>query len=222
MLRVMKYIVKNILKLFFSLKNKVKITNGSIISYKVIQSTSRSSFLNGVICYGNVTVGRFTSISGPSTKIVAQLNNIKIGSFCSIASGVVIQEYYHKYNRVSTFYMNHYFFDSSFKNDIFSKGDIIIEDDVWIGSNCVILSGVTIGRGSIIGGGSVVTKDVSPYSIVGGNPAKVIKKRFSDEIISELEELQWWEWDIDKIKKNKNFFNKIIDNESNINQYIEQ
>ena len=206
MLNIIKYCVKKTLVLFFSLKNKVKVTNGSIVSYKTIQSTYKSNFLNGVICYGNVTVGRFTSINGPSTKIVAQLNNIKIGSFCSIASGVVIQEYYHKYNRVSTFYMSPYFFNRSSKNDVFSKGDIIIEDDVWIGSNCVILSGVTIGRGSIIGAGSIVTKSIPPYSICGGNPAKVIKSRFSTQTIELLEQLKWWQWDIMKIKQNEKIF----------------
>ena len=204
---LLKKIIKKILVIFFSLKQQVRVTGGSIVSYTIIKSTYKSNFLSGVICYGNVKVGKFSSLNGPSTKIVAQINNIKIGSFCSIASGVVIQEYYHKYERLSTFYMNQYFFNKSFKEDIFSKGDIIIEDDVWIGANCVILSGVTIGRGSIIGAGSIVTKDIEKYSIVGGNPAKVLRRRFSTETIDIVENLKWWTWDIKKIKRNKVLFN---------------
>ncbi|MBN2965577.1 CatB-related O-acetyltransferase, partial [Sulfurospirillum sp. T05] len=100
-------------------------------------------------------------------------------------------------------------------NDIFSKGDIIIEDDVWIGSNCVILSGVTIGRGSVIGAGSVVTKNIPKYSIVGGNPAKVIKNRFNHETICLIENLKWWDWGIDKIKSNKDLF-QLTEDEINL------
>jgi len=131
-----------------------------------------------------------------------------------------MQEYYHKYDRVSSFYMNHYFFNTSFKYDIVSKGDIIIEDDVWIGSNSVILSGVKIGRGSIIGAGSVVTKNIPAYSIAVGNPAKVIKKRFSEQIINELEEIKWWSWSEVKIRQNKEFFNKKIESSNSIKRYI--
>lgn len=78
---------------------------------------------------------------------------------------------------------------------------------MWIGSNAVILSGLTIGRGSIIGAGSVITKDVEPYSIFAGNPAKKIKDRFKKETIRILEEIKWWEWNTDKIRKNIEFFN---------------
>lgn len=220
MIVFIKKIIKHILVIFYSLKRQVKVDKNSTVSYKVIKNTYKSKFLGSVICYGNVSIGRFTVINGPATRIVAQVNTIKIGSFCSIASGVVIQEYYHKYERVSTFYMNNYFFEGKPNNDIFSKGDIIIEDDVWIGSNSVILSGVKIGRGSIIGAGSVVTKSIPKYSIVAGNPARVIKKRFTNQIINELEELKWWDWDEIKISQNKEFFNKKIDFESGIKKYV--
>lgn len=220
MIVFIKNIIKRALVLFYSLKRKVTIDKNAIVSYKIIKNTYKSKFLGSVICYGNVDIGRFTVINGPATRIVAQINTIKIGSFCSIASGVIIQEYYHRYDRVSTFYMNHYFFEGNSNNDIFSKGDIIIEDDVWIGSNSVILSGVKIGRGSIIGAGSVVTKSIPAYSIVAGNPAKVIKRRFTDQIISELEELRWWNWDEIKISRNKEFFNKKIEFENSIKGYV--
>ena len=83
-----------------------------------------------------------------------------------------------------------------------NKGNIIIGNDVWIGFEAIILSGVTIGDGAIIGTRAVVTKDVPPYTIVGGVPAKPIRKRFSDYVISELLKLQWWNWSENRIKKN--------------------
>jgi virginiamycin A acetyltransferase len=82
------------------------------------------------------------------------------------------------------------------------KGDIIIGNDVWIGYNATIMAGVKIGDGAIIGTNATVVKDVEPYSIVGGNPAQEIKKRFSEETISKLLELKWWNWDIEKITRN--------------------
>lgn len=82
------------------------------------------------------------------------------------------------------------------------KGDILIGNDVWIGYNATIMAGVTIGDGAIIATNSTVIKDVEPYSIVGGNPAKEIKKRFSDEIIAKLLSIKWWNWDVEKITKN--------------------
>ena len=83
-----------------------------------------------------------------------------------------------------------------------NKGDIVIGNDVWIGFEAVILSGVTIGDGAIIGTRAVVAKDVPPYTIVGGVPAKPIRKRFSDDVISELLKLRWWDWSENRIKKN--------------------
>ena len=83
-----------------------------------------------------------------------------------------------------------------------NKGDIIIGNDVWIGYEAVILAGVTIGDGAIIGTRAVVTKDVPPYSIVGGVPAKSIRKRFDDETIVELLRLKWWDWSEEKNAQN--------------------
>lgn len=81
------------------------------------------------------------------------------------------------------------------------KGNSVIENDVWIGYKATIMAGVTIGDGAIIAANSTVIKDVAPYSIVGGNPAVEIRKRFSDEIIEELLQIRWWDWESDKITK---------------------
>lgn len=82
-----------------------------------------------------------------------------------------------------------------------SRGDIVVGNDVWIGYEAIILAGVTIGDGAIIGSRALVTKDVPPYTIVGGLPAKPIRKRFDEETIARLEALRWWDWDREKIKR---------------------
>ena len=82
------------------------------------------------------------------------------------------------------------------------KGDIVIGNDVWIGYEAVILSEVTVGDGAIIGARAVVTKDVPPYAIVGGIPARYIRRRFDEKTVTKLMELKWWEWSDEKIKEN--------------------
>lgn len=82
-----------------------------------------------------------------------------------------------------------------------NKGDIVVGNDVWIGYEAVILSGVTIGDGAVIGARAVVTKDVPPYTIVGGVPAKPIKKRFSEESIKKLQSIRWWDWPKEKLPR---------------------
>ena len=84
-----------------------------------------------------------------------------------------------------------------------NKGDIIVGNDVWIGLDATIMPGIKIGDGAIIGAKSVVTHNVEPYTIVGGNPACVIKKRFDNEVIKTLLEIQWWNWPIEKIEENR-------------------
>ena len=97
------------------------------------------------------------------------------------------------------------------------KGDINVGNDVWIGYNATIMAGVTIGDGAIIATNATVIKDVEPYTIVGGNPAIEIKKRFSNETIEKLLELKWWDWDIEKVTKN---IQDLTDN--NIDKLIEE
>lgn len=115
---------------------------------------------------------------------------LKIGDFCSIAPEVVfILNADHHIGNVSTFPFKVKCFGEKF--EAISKGDIIVEDDVWIGYGSIILSGVHIGQGAIIAAGAVVTKDVPPYAIVGGNPAKIIKYRFPEEIRNEMEKIDY-------------------------------
>lgn len=157
---------------------------------------------------GDINLGCRTSIYGPNTQILSKINPIFIGKYCSIASGVLIIEYAHNLKRVSTYYLNQNVFGGSVNDDLTSKGPIHIGNDVWIGANSIVLGGVTIGNGAVIAAGSIVNKDVPPYAIVVGNPAKIIKYRFPDERIRELESSLWWDWSYEEIAKNKCFFNK--------------
>lgn len=157
-------------------------------------------------CYGDVILGRFAAIAGPGTVIKSLKEKIHIGSFSSIGQNVCIVDFNHLYESISSSLIHHLVFKEDYRVDLTSKGPVVLEEDVWIGSNTVILPGVRIGRGSVIGGGSVVTKDIPKYSIAAGNPAVVISKRFDDSMIKCLEKLKWWEWDVEKLFKNKNLF----------------
>ncbi len=136
-------------------------------------------------------------------------DKLKIGKFCSIACGskFLFTSANHTLGSLST-YTFPIFFDEwgldakNIRSAWDNKGDIVIGNDVWIGYEAVILSGVTIGDGAIIGTRAVVTKDVPPYTIVGGIPAKPIRRRFDDKTIAELLRLRWWDWDKEKISRN--------------------
>ncbi|REE81999.1 acetyltransferase-like isoleucine patch superfamily enzyme [Lutibacter oceani] len=130
---------------------------------------------------------------------------LKIGNYCSIAPNVsILLGGEHQSEWISSYpFKTISSFDISINyNEHKSKGDVIIKNDVWIGYSSIILSGVTIGNGAIIGAGSVVTKDVPDYAIVGGNPAKLIRFRFNEEIIKTLLEIEWWKWETKRINDN--------------------
>ncbi|MBN8704507.1 MAG: antibiotic acetyltransferase [Bacteroidetes bacterium] len=164
------------------------------------------SLLNKVLIDGNVTIGKNTTINGPGTEIYALVNPIIIGSYCSIARLTSIQEHNHNSETLTTYFIRYRIFGEKYGVDAISKGPIIIGNDVWIGTQCSILTGVQIGHGAVIAANSVVTSDVPPYAVVGGTPAKVLKYRFSQEIIERLLEIQWWDWDYEKIKTNSDLF----------------
>lgn len=134
-----------------------------------------------------------------------QINNTDIGSFCSIADNVIIGPSSHPYNWVGSSPVFYSGKDSvkikfsEFERDVPLR--TLIGSDVWIGINSIIKSGVKIGHGSIVGMGSIVTKDIEPYTIVGGCPAKLIKKRFDDDVINGLLNSKWWELNDEELTK---------------------
>lgn len=182
-----------------SLGNYVSIGDDSII----IEST-----LNGNIAINRRNfiqqslIGSFT-YTGFNTVI----RGVNIGNFCSISWNVSIGGKNHNIKNVTTSAIwGFHNMDGKKTTDKFNynagQPDCIIENDVLVSSNAVILRDVRIGNGAVIGAGAVVTKDVDPYSVVAGVPAKKIKMRFDDSTIEKLEEIQWWNWPIDIIRKN--------------------
>lgn len=178
-------------------------------------------YLKHVITNPNITVGDFTMYNDfVNDPMLFEKNNVlyhypinhdklQIGKFCSIACGAkfLFNSANHTLSSLSTYPFPLFFEEWGLeKKSVMkawdNKGDIVIGNDVWIGYEAVVLAGVTIGDGAIIGTRAVVTKDVPPYTIVGGVPAKPIKRRFPEETISALLEIQWWNWSEERIARN--------------------
>jgi virginiamycin A acetyltransferase len=181
-----------------------------------LENYNRLCFLKNIITNPNIIVGDYTYYD--DFEDVANFEkNVKyhfdfigdqliIGKFCMIASDVtfIMNGANHLTQSISSYpfaIFGHDWTKAMDGKSYPNKGNTIVGNDVWIGYNATILPGITIGDGAIIAANTSVSKDVPPYSIVGGNPSKIIKKRFSDEKIETLLELKWWDWDIEKITK---------------------
>lgn len=183
-----------------------------------IEGYDKLIFLKNFIKSSNIFVGDYTYFddrkNGPENFEVENVlynydfSKVKliIGKFCAIAAEThFIMTGDHKLDGVSTypFPIFKQGWEKAFNvSDLPVKGDIIVGNDVWFSYGCLIKGGVTIGDGAIIAAGAVVVKNVPAYSIVAGNPAKVVKMRFDDETIKRLLEIAWWNWDIEKINRN--------------------
>lgn len=129
---------------------------------------------------------------------------LTIGKFCSLAKGVrIVLGGEHHSEWISTYPLDIFVLgqDAAVARQPSTKGDVVIGNDVWIGVNSVILSGVTIGDGAIIGAASLVTRDIPPYTIAAGHPAKPLRKRFEEPVIQALLTIRWWDWPLEKIKE---------------------
>jgi virginiamycin A acetyltransferase len=182
-----------------------------------LENYDRLCFLKNVVKNPNIIIGDYTyyddfdNIDNFEKNVKYHFDFIGdkliIGKFCMIASDVkfIMNGANHLTNALTAYPFEIFGngWEKAMQNKSYpQKGDINIGNDVWIGYNATIMSGVTIGDGSIIAANSTVIKNVEPYSIVGGNPAKEIKKRFSEDTISKLLKLKWWNWDIERITKN--------------------
>lgn len=174
-------------------------------------------FIKNVIKASNIMIGDYTYYDDNDDPTTFEQDNILfnypefkdkliIGKFCAIASGVkfIMGSANHRMSSVTTYPFN--VFKGQWANhtpnhlsQLPFKGDIVVGNDVWIGRECIIMPGVKIGDGSIIAAYSVVVKDVSPYCVIGGNPATFIKKRLNDELIELLLELKWWDFEEKKL-----------------------
>ncbi|GAA0805707.1 CatB-related O-acetyltransferase [Faecalicatena orotica] len=182
---------------------------------------NQTVYLKNVISDPNIMVGDYTMYNDfVNDPVLFEKSNVLyhypvnhdhlvIGRFCSIACGAkfLFNSANHRMSSLSTYPFPLFFeeWGLDMKNVADSwdnKGDIVIGNDVWIGYEAVILAGVTIGDGAVIGSRALVTKDVAPYTIVGGIPANPIRKRFSEGTIKTLLELKWWDWPKERITQN--------------------
>ena len=158
-----------------------------------------------------LTVGKMSFHNGGF--VVQGSQHVQIGSYCALGENIRIITENHDYNypvMQYTFY-GHYFgkahpgVNKYPPNKERTKGGVAIGSDVWIGHNTTILSGVKIGNGAILANGSIVTRDVEPYSIVSGIPARKIKMRFNEDVVEFMQKTEWWNWSESKILKNEKF-----------------
>lgn len=195
-----------------------------------LAQTKRLCFLKNIIQNPNILVGDYTYYDDFEDVYNFEKNvkyhfdfigdKLIIGKFCMIASDVtfIMNGGNHLTDAISTYPFA--IFGGDWQNAMQGrsyphKGDTVIGNDVWIGYKATIMPGVQVGDGAMVATQATVTKDVAPYTIVGGNPAQEIKKRFSDEHIQKLLEIQWWNWDIEKITRE---VHKLTGN--NIDQFL--
>jgi len=166
------------------------------------------NYIGQNVSINNSSLGDYSYVNSNS-----KILNASIGKFCSIGMNVQIGLGKHPVNFVSThpsFYSNNKEFVTFSDKMYFQEFEnIIIENDVWIGNNAIILDGVKIGNGSVVAAGAIVTKDVLPYSIVGGNPAKFLKYRFNEGQIEKLMHSQWWNKNMEWLEANYIHFHNI-------------
>jgi virginiamycin A acetyltransferase len=175
-------------------------------------------FIKNTVANPNIIIGDYTYYDDPDDPENFERNvlyhypfigdKLIIGKFCALARGVkfIMNGAFHKMSGITTYPFS--IFGNGWETvlpkagELPFKGDTIVGNDVWIGYDALIMAGVKIGDGAIIAARSVVTRDVRPYQIVGGNPARAIRRRFNDETIDTLLEIKWWDWNIEKISRN--------------------
>jgi len=186
-----------------------KIAKIANVFFKIryLKSKLSLNLISNNIFVGEGTYGNLNIFGLRKSKVI-------IGKYCSFAKGVTfLTDSEHDYNLVTTYPLKTLIINKNKINtDAKMRGNIIIGNDVWLGYNALILGGVKIGDGAVIGANAVVTKDVSDYAIVAGNPARLIKYRFSASTIKKLKKIAWWDWSNEKIKQEYTvFYGKVSD-----------
>jgi acetyltransferase-like isoleucine patch superfamily enzyme len=193
------------MNLFYLISKAIKKIQIPAIIKSKIDETARVSSASHIV---NSILGKYSYIGNSCTIVSTQ-----IGSFCSIADNCIIGGASHPIEWVSSspvFHEGKNIMRNNFSTHKYQTvKNTIIGNDVWIGNNCLIKSGITIRDGAVIGMGSVVTKNVGPYEVWAGNPAKLIRKRFSDEQIEKLLSSGWWKWDDIRISNKASSFNDV-------------
>lgn len=180
------------------------VIHGEVRGLQNVTFEGKNGVLGNSNFNGQVEVGYATTFS--SYNYIH--GNIKIGKYCQFGPFAAINTFNHPINHITT-YINKNLLEGHMSQYKINN-ETIIGNDVWVGKNAIILGGVTIGDGAIIAAGAVVNQDVPAYHIVGGVPAKIIKKRFSDKIIEELQDLQWWHKTEDELEELKPLFSKDL------------
>lgn len=164
------------------------------------------------IPFGRHTYGPQPKLLGYMPWLARKARGSRVGSFCSLSDGLTFSFLgKHNYKNISTYPFYNFYGVWGFEDNLWHKGKpeeekiepapIVIENDVWVGANVIIKEGVTIHNGAVVAMGSLVVKDVPAYALVGGNPAKLIKYRFTQKQIDTLQEIAWWNWPDNKIRK---------------------
>lgn len=190
-----------LLKILHKIKTKI-FNNSSSDSSK--EFFTKDIFKNKKFIIGDYTYGK------PNVLFENNETNLTIGKYCSIAHGVTIfLGGNHRSDWVSTYPFNVLFGDFPNGKKIVghpaAKGDVVIGNDVWLARGSTVMSGVSIGNGAIVGAEALVVKNIGPYEVWAGNPAKLVKKRFKEDTITYLEKLEWWNWSIEKVNDNLHY-----------------
>ncbi len=152
---------------------------------------------------GIITIGRRTISNAQVHHRDGDGSRVIVGAFSGIAESHLFTGSEHRIDWITTYPLRARMgLPNAAEDGPYSKGDIVIGSDVWVGYGAIIVSGVTIGNGAVVGAGAVVTKDVRPYAIVVGNPAREIRRRFTDDEVDALQRIAWWDWSDEKIAEN--------------------
>ena len=203
----MNLLIIKLIRFVFAVSRKFKrILEPYIVEVKFSKYTGKDVWIHpDSYISGNVFIDDHTNINGPAYIVGTKNCPVRIGKYCAIGHNLRVRAADHNMEYANLQARLHKKLNFKSIHTNCNRG-VYIGNNVWIGDNVIILADVTVGDGAVIGAGAVVTKDIPPFTIAVGIPAKVIKKRFPDDVIQDLLDIKWWDWPEDKIARNKRFF----------------